>query len=151
LRAVRAAGIAPRPAWVPFTPWTTLDDYRELLDFVDAEALIDAIDPVQYSIRLLVPPGSLLLESAALRPFLGELIPDAFYYRWTHPDERMERLAAAVAALVAEAADRREDASVTFGRIRGLSDETAGVAPRPIAALPADRERPPRLTEPWFC
>ena len=151
LRAVRAAGVALRPTWVPFTPWTTLDDYRELLDFVDVEALIDAIDPVQYSIRLLVPPGSLLLESPALRPFLGELVPDAFYYRWTHRDERMERLAAAVAALVAEAADRREDAALTFGRIRRLADELAGVPPREIATLPAGRGRPPRLTEPWFC
>src|SRR5207244_5650634 len=62
LHAVRAAGIALRPTWVPFTPWTTLDDYRELLDVVEAHALIDAIDSVQYSIRLLVPPGSLLLE-----------------------------------------------------------------------------------------
>src|SRR5207247_2595769 len=51
LHAVRAAGIALRPTWVPFTPWTTLDDYRELLHFVEAHALIDAIDPVQFSIR----------------------------------------------------------------------------------------------------
>ncbi len=151
LRAVRAARIALRPTWVPFTPWTTLDDYRELLDFVDAEALIDAIDPVQYSIRLLVPPGSLLLESPALRPFLGGLVQDAFYHRWTHPDGRMERLAGAVAALVAEAADRREDAGLTFGRIRRLADELAGAPPRELVALPAGRERPPRLTEPWFC
>src|SRR5207245_6368789 len=70
LRAVRAAGTALRPTWVPFTPWATLDDYRELLDFVEAHELIDAIDPVQYSIRLLVPPASLLLESGAMRPFL---------------------------------------------------------------------------------
>src|SRR2546425_339537 len=81
LRAVRAAGIALRPTWVPFTPWATLDDYRELLDFVEAHELIGAIDPVQYSIRLLVPPGSLLLESGAMRPFLGPLVQDAFYYR----------------------------------------------------------------------
>src|SRR5207245_2335594 len=86
-------------------PSVTLDDYRELLDFVEAHELIDAIDPVQYSIRLLVPPGSLLLESGAMRPFLGPLVQDAFYYRWIHPDPRMERLAGDVAALVAQAAE----------------------------------------------
>ncbi len=151
LHAVRAAGIALRPTWVPFTPWTTLDDYRALLDFVEAEALVDAIDPVQYAIRLLVPPGSLLLESAALRPFLGGLVEDAFHYRWTHPDPRMDRLADAVAAAVADAADRRDDTSVTFGRVRALADEAAGTTPRATAALDPRRARPPRLTEPWFC
>jgi len=151
LDAVRAAGIALRPTWVPFTPWTTLADYRELLDVVEAHALIDAIDPVQYSIRLLVPPGSLLLESDAMHPFLGPLVEGAFYYRWTHPDARMERLHAGVSALVAGAADAREDATATFNRIRRLADETAGAPPRPDAAQPPERTRPPRLTEPWFC
>ena len=151
LHAVRAAGIALRPTWVPFTPWTTLDDYRELLHFVEAHALIDAIDPVQFSIRLLVPPGSLLLESPMMRPFLGLLVEDAFYYRWTHPDPRMERLATDVAALVARAVDAREDAAATFNRIRGLADAAAGAPPRPDVVLPPERTRPPRLTEPWFC
>ena len=151
LHAVRAAGITLRPTWVPFTPWTTLDDYRELLHFVEAHALIDAIDPVQFSIRLLVPPGSLLLESPVMRPFLGPLVDDAFYYRWTHPDPRMERLATDVAALVARTADAREDAAATFNRIRGLADAAAGAPPRADLALPPGRTRPPRLTEPWFC
>jgi radical SAM superfamily enzyme YgiQ (UPF0313 family) len=151
LRAVRAAGLAPRPTWVPFTPWSTLDDYRDLLDFIERHELIDAIDPVQYSIRLLVPPGSLLLECSALTPHLGGLVEDAFHYRWTHPDPRMDRLAAAVAALVAEAADRPEDPAATFGRIGRLADELAGAPPRPALVLPAERLRPPRLTEPWFC
>jgi len=151
LRAVRDAGIAPRPTWVPFTPWTALDDYRGLLDFIEDEGLVDAIDPVQYSIRLLVPPGSLLLESPALAPHLGPLVADAFHHRWTHPDPRMDRLAGAVAALVAEAADRREDPATTFDRIRRLADETAGAPPRAAVAPRPERERPPRLTEPWFC
>src|SRR5207249_1573183 len=148
VRLVTAAGMALRPTWVPFTPWTTLDDYRELLDFVESHELIDAIDPVQYSIRLLVPPGSLLLESGAMRPFLGPLVQDAFYYRWIHPDPRMERLAGDVAALVAQAAEAREDTVTTFNRIRHLADAAAGARPRADLTLPPGRTRPPRLTEP---
>ncbi len=150
VRLAAEAGITLRPTWVAFTPWTTLEDYRELLDFVEANGLVDAVDPVQFSVRLLVPPGSLLLESPALRPFLGELIEDHFYHRWTHPDPRMEALHADVSALVAGAADRREDAAVTFQRVRELADARAGVAPRPVSA-PAAHRKPPRLTEPWFC
>ncbi|MBI4593302.1 MAG: radical SAM protein, partial [Candidatus Rokubacteria bacterium] len=151
LDALRAASIAPRPTWVPFTPWTTLDDYREMLDFIDARSLVDHVDPVQYSIRLLVPPGSLLVESPAMRPHLGPLVEGAFYHRWTHPDPRMDRLQASVAALVEEAAKREEDAALTFARVGALADAAAGVPPRPAPALPPDRRRPPRLTEPWFC
>jgi radical SAM superfamily enzyme YgiQ (UPF0313 family) len=151
LRATRAAGITLRPTWVAFTPWTTLDGYRAWLDFIDAEALVDAVDPVQYGLRLLIPPGSLLLRHPATRPHLGRLVPDAFYYEWTHPDPRMDALQQTVSAAVAEAADRREDAALTFHRVRALADGAAGVAPRAIPATAPDRRRAPRLTEPWFC
>jgi radical SAM superfamily enzyme YgiQ (UPF0313 family) len=151
--AVREAGIALRPTWVAFTPWTTLDDYHDMLDFVDREGLVDHVDPVQYSLRLLVPPGSLLLEDAALRAHLGPLVEDAFSYRWTHPDPRMDALQTTVAGAVEAAARTEEDAAVTFDRVRALADAAAG---RPAhlslaARLAVDRPRPPRLTEPWFC
>ena len=151
LEATRAAGITLRPTWVAFTPWTTLDGYRAWLDFIDAGDLVDAVDPVQYGLRLLVPPGSLLLEHPAMRPHLGRLVADAFYYEWTHPDARMDALQGAVSHAVAAAADRREDAAVTFQTVRALADEAAGVAPRPAPAIARSRRGAPRLTEPWFC
>ena len=151
VRLTAEAGIALRPTWVAFTPWTTLEDYRELMDFVETHGLVDAVDPVQFSIRLLLPPGSLLLESTAMRPFLGELVEEQFYHRWTHPDPRMEALHTEVSAVVAGAADRREDAAVTFQRVRELADRSAGLVARPITAPEPRRARPPRLTEPWFC
>lgn len=151
LRAVRGAGMTLRPTWVPFTPWTTLDDYREMLDFVEDESLVDAVDPVQYSIRLLVPPGSLLADSPALRPYLGRLVARDFYYEWTHPDPLMDTLQRAVAARVEESAARAEDPALTFGSIRSLAERAAGRAPQPALSLPSDRPRSPRLSEPWFC
>lgn len=152
LGTVRGAGIAFRPTWVPFTPWATLEDYLEMLDFVEAEGLIDHVDPVQYSIRLLVPPGSALLQSPAMQPHLGPLVPDAFYYEWVHPDPRMDDLHRAVSATVEQAARDAEDPGLTFHRVRRLAEGAAGREPRRTApALAPDRARPPRLTEPWFC
>ena len=111
------------------------------------------MDPVQYSLRLLVPPGSLLLQSPAMQPYLGALEPETLSYGWTHPDPRMDRLQDTVAATVTQAAPRGEDAAVTFDRIRELADEASGTPMRPSVAarLAPDRPRPPRLTEPWFC
>jgi radical SAM superfamily enzyme YgiQ (UPF0313 family) len=151
LRALRAAGIAPRPTWVAFTPWTTLEGYRAWLDFLAAEALVDHVDSVQYGIRLLVPPGSLLLELPALQSYLAGLVRGGFHHRWIHPDPRVERLADDVAAAVAAAAERDEDAARVFDRVRALAAAAAGETAPPPLALAADRRRPPRLTEPWFC
>jgi radical SAM superfamily enzyme YgiQ (UPF0313 family) len=151
LALTRAAGLSLRPTWVAFTPWTTLDAYRAWLDFLAAKQLVDATDPVQYALRLLVPPGSWLLDHPAMRPHLRQLDADGFNYEWTHPDPRVDRLQVDLAAAVAAAADRREDCAVTFDRVRALAAAAAGVpSPAPLA-LPADRRRPPRLSEPWFC
>ena len=105
LAVVRAAGMSLRPTFVAFTPWTTLADYLELCGFIRDNRLQDEVDPVQLSIRLLVPPGSLLLAAPDIAPFLGSLDPEALTYRWTHPDPRMDQLEADVSALVEAAAE----------------------------------------------
>ena len=156
LRILDDAGIPMRPTFVAFTPWTTPRDYLELLDFVDTHDLIGHVDPVQYSIRLLVPPGSALLSRPETQEWLGELDPPAFVYRWRHPDPGMDRLHQAVTACVASAARRADDPFDTFAAIRELADACLGPQPRmsptPARSRPRpDRIRPPRLTEAWFC
>ena len=155
LEIVRAAGVSLRPTFVAFTPWTTLDDYLNLCRFIRAHALEDEVDPVQLSLRLLVPPGSALLAAPDIAPFLGPLDEQALSYRWTHPDPRMDRLEADVSALVEEATRTGEPPAATFGRIHRLAAATAGVpdeapAPAAIGRKPR-REPPPHLTEPWIC
>ncbi|MBI4590178.1 MAG: radical SAM protein [Candidatus Rokubacteria bacterium] len=151
LRIVRDAGIAFRPTWVAFTPWTTLEDYVEMLEFVEQEGMIDHVDPVQFTLRLLVPPGSALLAREAIRPHLGPLDQAAFSYRWTHPDPRMDRLQEEASRLVGAAATAEEDPGVTFFRLRDLADATLEVPAPARTVLAPDRSRPPRLTEAWFC
>ena len=82
---LKEVGIALRPSLVPFTPWETLDSYLYILDSVEAKELIDHIDPVQYTIRLLVPPGSSLLSQSSIQPYLGVLNQESFTYRWIAP------------------------------------------------------------------
>ena len=154
LEIVRQAGITLRPSLVPFTPWATLDDYLELFEIVESHDLIDATDPVQYTIRLLIPPGSALLARSDVRRFLGPLDQAGFQYQWTHPDPRMDKLHQEVSAAVEAAASTSEDPVVTFDRLRALAYRFADrQPPAPTASrTPSrDRRRPPRLTEPWFC
>ncbi|MDP1767514.1 MAG: CUAEP/CCAEP-tail radical SAM protein [Nitrospirota bacterium] len=154
LNILREAGIALRPSLVAFTPWTSLDDYLYMLDMVDMHDLIDATDPVQLSIRLLVPPGSALLDQSDIRQFLGALDQAGFQYPWTHPDERMDRLHQAVSGIVEASAKDETDAMLTFDRIRTVAHEMAGRLTSPSTRpTPArlNRQKPPRLTESWFC
>jgi len=149
LSVVREAGIAFRPTWMAFTPWTTLEDYLEMLDFVEDEGLIDHVDPVQLTLRLLVPPGSSLLTRAAIQPHLGPLDQAGFIHRWTHPDPRMDDLQRETSRLAEQAGPA--DSAATFYRVKALARRTAGMADEPVPVLAPERRRPPRLTEAWFC
>jgi len=62
------------PTFVPFTPWTTLDGYLDLLDVLQEQALVENVAPIQLGIRLLIPEGSRMLELEDVRRMVGPLI-----------------------------------------------------------------------------
>ncbi len=139
LHAVREAGAELRPTLLPYTPWTELHDLPALFEFALEHDLVDAIDPVQYALRLLLPPGSLLLEGAGA--WLREFDADAFSWRWEHEDARVDALWRESAAAA--------HAGAGFDDLRELADRAVR---RPIAARARRKQRSvPRLTEPWFC
>ena len=153
LRILDAVGIPMRPTFVAFTPWTAAQGFLDVLDFVAEHDLIDAVDPVQFTIRLLVPPGSALLADPNAEKWLGPLDEAAFTYRWTHPDPRMDALQRALARRVEAAAGMRQPAEKVFESIRAKAHDLLGIAARgnvaPIRA--AGRKPVPRLSESWFC
>jgi hypothetical protein len=146
LEAVRAAGAELRPTLLPYTPWTELADLPALFDFAEEHELLDAIDPVQYTLRLLLPPGSLLIDRSA--PWLREFDEAAFTWRWQHPDPRVDELCRASSELAR--AEAGNDAQRTFSLLRDLADHAAQ-RPRRTVHAPQQLRGTPRLTEPWFC
>jgi radical SAM superfamily enzyme YgiQ (UPF0313 family) len=150
--ACRSAGIALRPSLVPFTPWSTLDDYLELLEVFEREGWLPVLDPVQLSIRLLIPPGSLLLGAGFDDELaLQGLDEGGLTFVWRHPDPRMDRLQAQVARTVEEAAASAAGAEEAFDRVRQLALAAAGRAHRHVPAPRMTEAAAPRLTESWFC
>jgi radical SAM superfamily enzyme YgiQ (UPF0313 family) len=152
LRAIelcREAGLAVRPSLVPFTPWSTLEDLLDLLDTFEARGVLPALDPVQLSIRLLVPPGS-LLEGDPTIAFEG-LDQAGLTWRWRHPDPRMDALQARIAVEVEAAAARKEEPLATIARVKVLALAEAGLPHGHVRTLSPDQRRVPRLTESWFC
>jgi radical SAM superfamily enzyme YgiQ (UPF0313 family) len=162
------AGLPVQPTWVAFTPWTSLEDYLALLEWIRSRGLIGHVPAVQLSIRLLIPPGSALVEeegrgNAKTRRregrkeekengmWLGELDEGNFGYEWRHPDPCMDWLQGEVMK-VAAGVRPDDDPRVVFGAIERLAYGVAG------RAVPAGERptgdllfRPPRLTEDWFC
>ena len=131
LRAVREAGAEPRPTFLPYTPWSRLEDVPALFDFVDEHDL--DVDPVQFTLRLLIPPGSLLLDPTA--PWLRSFDHKAFSWTWEHPDPRVDELW------------RRSSKAAANGA--SVDDLRALAGLRSASVRP--RMKAPRLTEPWFC
>jgi hypothetical protein len=141
---LRTHGIEIRPSFVPFTPWTSVDDVRALLDFVAAHDLVENVDPVQYTIRLLVPPGSLLLDRPEFTVHASAYDADLGTYPWTSPDPEVDALQARIAALVEAHVETGATIAATYDAVR----ERAGLEPLGLTASVDGR---PRLTEPWFC
>ena len=78
-----------------------------LLDLVSTCDLIGNVDPVQFAIRLLVPPGSLLLDSGALDGHLDGYDTEHLSWTWHAADRRLDALAVELAAVAVSGADRR--------------------------------------------
>ncbi|MGH9061589.1 MAG: CUAEP/CCAEP-tail radical SAM (seleno)protein, partial [Acidimicrobiales bacterium] len=159
---LRDEGIEVRPSFMPFTPWTSLGQIVDLFDWVAAHDLVGNVDPVQYSIRLLVPEGSLLLGRDDLDPHLGPYDPDALTWTWHHPDPRVDALQVTLASLAARSGAGREPMEETYSRMRAEVVSAAGSPPvgrrAPASSTPPEGRagrtgvgRRPRLTEPWFC
>lgn len=144
------AKLPVRPTWVPFTPWSSLDDICALFAFAQSASLVENIDPIQYTIRLLIPPGSLLLQDESLRRQLSPLDANALAYPWRHPEPAMDALCSAMQARVELGAQRQESNEDLFLALRALAFAAAGREAAPFS-LRARKRPPPRLTEAWFC
>jgi radical SAM superfamily enzyme YgiQ (UPF0313 family) len=146
-------GIPLRPSLMPFSPWETLESYITLLTFFEERKLIEHVDPVHFSIRLLIPPGSALLHTCDEKKWLRELDAAAYTYRWTHPDPRMDSLHQAVSMLVEKAQGTQADPIETFFHIKALALE-ANDQEMCVSCAIQNYGSPkvlPHLTESWFC
>ncbi len=147
IHLLREHGIEIRPSWLPFTPWTTIDDVVDIFRFIVDHDLVENTDPVQLAIRLLVPGGSLLLEGEEGRWF-GEYDPEALTYRWSGAPE-VEALQTELLAI----AERQAEAgpAAGFAAMWDAVAQVAGIPAEELAIPHGATAGVPRMTEPWFC
>ena len=155
---MRGLGLFLVPTFVPFTPWTTLEGYEDLLATLIRLGLVEHVPPVQLTIRLLIPAGSRLLEvlplhNAAIGPFQQE----ALSYPWANSDRKVDRLQCDLEAMVQREAKASASRTTIFGEAWKLlqramnEDGDEALVPLPLVPPGPARVTIPFMTEPWYC
>jgi radical SAM superfamily enzyme YgiQ (UPF0313 family) len=140
---MRAAGLVLQPTFIAFTPWTTVESYRDLLRAIAELGLVENVASVQLVLRLLVTPGSRLLELDDLP--VGAFDAKSLVYPWKHPNPQVDALASQAFQAVARLQKQLRTRSEIFREIAslvGMPLENFDLVPR--AAVPY-------LDEPWYC
>ena len=150
--AFRELGIILQPTFVPFTPWTTLASYLELLCVLRENELIENVAPIQLAIRLLIPASSRLLELDEMQNLVAPFDPEALAYPWQHPDPRVDTLCEGIQRIVAAGEKQKRSRRAIFDSIWQTAHKAAGLDEE-LAVLPVlpSRTTIPFLEEPWYC
>ena len=155
IAALRDIGLALNPTFVPFTPWTTIEGYTDFLRTLVRLEIVENMSPVQYTIRLLIPAGSKLLELPEFPYLVSEFDPEALCHPWTHPDDAVDQLSQDVISVVTEAQATQLTQRQVFEevwRVTAAAGATCGHRLEPPP--PSDVQQVvtiPYLTEPWYC
>ena len=153
LALCQRVGLSLNPTFVAFMPWTSLDDYLELLTVLATQDLIAHVAPIQLAMRLLLPAGSKLLELPEMQPYLAGFDASALTHRWVHPDPRVDQLCAEALTLVQSSEAEEASRPEIFARLWAAAHKAAGrlgpAVPAPVVA--AQRGPMPYLNEPWYC
>ena len=144
LEQCRRAGIALQPTFVPFTPWTTQEQLADLFEQIVRLELVEAVAPVQLSIRLLITAGSRLLELEEVRRIVEPFDANALVYQWKHSDPAMDQVCEEFQDVVASSEKLKRSRADTFCRMWELVNSAA----QPVLA---SRATVPYLNEPWYC
>jgi hypothetical protein len=148
----RELGMTLLPTFVPFTPWTTLAGYLDLLDVIAGEDLCENVAPIQLAIRLLIPAGSRLLELPEVNAMVGPFDSAALIFPWKHEDSRVDALAREISQIVQRGENLKMSRSEIFSQIRRAAQAAGGNRNAGSVPVAVTRRAPvPFLDEPWYC
>jgi len=151
VRRFQAERLILQPTFLPFTPWTTMRGYLDLLAVLRQSELIENVAPIQLAIRLLIPAGSRLLELDEIRANVGAFDQAAMVYPWKHADKRVDDLCEEVQRVVHVSEKMNRTRTQTFALIERAARQAAGLPEPESQPILPSRATIPYLTEPWYC
>jgi len=152
VKLCRRSGITLQPTFVPFTPWTTLEQILDLFEQLHRLELVEAVSPIQLAIRLLIPAGSLLMELDEVRRIVGAFDPRGLVYPWKNPNPAVDELCEELQDIVAASEKPRRSRAAAFDKMWSAVNQASQrrgddrvQRPQPSHAAV------PYLNEPWYC
>jgi len=143
------AGLVLAPTFVPFTPWTTLERYLDLLHTIDRLRLVEHVAPIQLAIRLLIPQGSRMLELEEVRAVTRAFDPRSLTFPWVHPDPAVDALQSELTQLVGvQISMSRSELFSKVWEVAHARAKAGSVRRQPPLVA---RAAIPYLNEPWYC
>ena len=136
-----------RPTWMPFSPWTNQNDLIDIIKLIENYKLRETVDPIQLTIKLLIPKNSLILQRSEIKGYLKDYDKNSLSYMWDYKDEEVNKLQVSLFNYLLDTPDLDEH-SQYLGMVKIIENMTQSNL---ISDLNYSYKNVPKLSETWFC
>ena len=136
-----------RPTWMPFSPWTEQNDLISIIKLIENYKLRETVDPIQLTIKLLVPKNSLILKRPEMKEYLLDYDPSSFTYAWKYKFPNIDNIQNELFTYVLQHESENE-----YAQYLGLVDILESHTNETLLNSEKYSQRiVPKLSETWFC
>ena len=136
-----------RPTWMPFSPWTEQNDLISIIKLIENYKLRETVDPIQLTIKLLVPKNSLILKRPEMKEYLLDYDPSSFSYAWKYKFPNIDNIQNELFTYVLQHESENE-----YAQYLGLVDILESHTNETLLNSERYSQRiVPKLSETWFC
>ena len=140
-------GIDIRPTWMPFSPWTELEDLSNIVELIEGYQLRETVDPIQLTIKLLIPKHSLIIKRPEIKKYLGDYEKESLSFQWQYENIHAEKLQSSLFDFILKNSELDEHKQY-LGMV-SIIEEFTGT--KLLTNTNYDFKKVPKLSETWFC
>ena len=140
-------GIDIRPTWMPFSPWTELEDLSNIVELIEGYQLRETVDPIQLTIKLLIPKHSLIIKRPEIKKYLGDYEKESLSFQWQYENIHAEKLQFTLFDFILNNSELDEHKQY-LGMVSIIEEFTRT---KLITNTNYDFKKVPKLSETWFC
>ena len=140
-------GIDIRPTWMPFSPWTELNDLSNIVKLIEKYELRETVDPIQLTIKLLIPKHSLIIKKPEINKYLGNYEKNSLSFKWEYENNDVEKLQSSLFDFILNNSEL-DDHKQYLGMVNIIEKCTDT---KLLTNSSYDFKNVPKLSETWFC
>ena len=140
-------GIDIRPTWMPFSPWTELNDLSNIVKLIEKYELRETVDPIQLTIKLLIPKHSLIIKKPEIKKYLGNYEKNSLSFKWEYENNDVEKLQSSLFDFILNNSELNEHKQY-LGMVNIIEKCTDT---KLLTNSSYDFKNVPKLSETWFC